>query len=178
MLTYGERAINMMDEHDDLELQRLETLRETGMLNEGDTPELRAICEEAKLRFDVPMVAVTLIAKDRQILKEELGLGVKSTARADAFCNITIRSDDIFIVPDALLHTRFATNPLVVGPPFIRFYAGAPLVYLKNIRLGALCVLDVRPRIFSLGDRAELTEMADRVIDEIARHEFAAGVLA
>ncbi|MBC7739748.1 MAG: GAF domain-containing protein [Candidatus Saccharibacteria bacterium] len=164
----------MMDERDELELQRLETLRETGMLNDGDTPELRAICEEAKLRFDVPMVAVTLIAKDRQILKSELGLGMKSTAREDAFCNITIRSDDLFIVPDALLHPRFATNPLVIGPPFIRFYAGAPLIYLADIRLGALCVLDIRPRVFSLGDRAELTEMADRVIDEIARSEFGA----
>ena len=161
-----------MDERDALEFQRLKVLRETGVLGEDQIPELRSICEEAKLRFAVPMSSVTLITKDRQILKEELGLGVKSTPRSVAFCDITIRSDDLFIVPDTLFHPALATNPLVVGPPFIRFYAGAPLIYLKNIRLGALCVLDVKPRVFSLGDRAELAAMADRVIEAIARHEF------
>ena len=47
-----------------------------------------------------------------------------------------------------------------------------PLVYQKNIRFGSLCVLDTRPRRFSRGDRAELHEMADRIVTIMARQEM------
>ena len=89
-----------------------------------------------------------------------------------AFCNVTIRSDDVLVVADARQDPRFASNPLVTGKPFIRFYAGAPLIYLQQIRFGALCLLDPEPRGFSLGDRAELTLMADEVVSLIAKHQF------
>jgi GAF domain-containing protein len=75
-------------------------------------------------------------------------------------------------VPDATLDERFATNPLVTGEPFVRFYAGAPLIYLRDIRLGALCLLDGRaraPAAFTLGDKVELVNMAEEVASVIVR---------
>jgi GAF domain-containing protein len=75
------------------------------------------------------------------------------------------------VVPDALADERFKDNPFVTGAPFIRFYAGAPLIFLENIRLGAFCLLDTKPRAFSRGDRAELQLFADRVVAEIAAQE-------
>ena len=51
----------------------------------------------------------------------------------------------------------------------MRFYAGAPLTYRQDVRLGALCLLDTQPREFSLGDRAELEEMADEAASVIIR---------
>jgi hypothetical protein len=45
---------------------------------------------------------------------------------------------------------------------------------LRDIRLGSLCILETRPRIFSPGDKAELREMADRVVTEIAAQELEA----
>ena len=33
---------------------------------------------------------------------------------------------------------RFMNNPFVTGPPFVRFYAGCPLVMSSGYRLGAL----------------------------------------
>ena len=63
-------------------------------------------------------------------------------------------------------------NPVATGEPYIRFYAGAPLVYLRQLRLGALCLLDPRPREFTIGDKAELALMADEVVSVIAEREF------
>jgi GAF domain-containing protein len=48
------------------------------------------------------------------------------------------------------------------------------LVFLRDIRLGSLCILETRPRRFSPGDKAELREMADRVVTEIAAQELKA----
>jgi GAF domain-containing protein len=89
-----------------------------------------------------------------------------------AFCNYTILADEVFVVSDALDDERFRNNPLVTGAPYIRFYAGAPLIFLKNIRLGALCILDTKPRAFSRGDKAELQLFAERAVQEIAAQEL------
>lgn len=77
------------------------------------------------------------------------------------------------VVLDATKDPCFASNPLVTGEPFIRFYAGAPLIYQREIRFGALCLLDPRPREFSLGDRAELTLMAEEAVSVIVAQEIA-----
>jgi hypothetical protein len=60
----------------------------------------------------------------------------------------------------------------VTGPPFIRFYAGAPLIYLRNIRLGAFCLLDSRPRTISLGEREELQLFAESAISILVNRAF------
>lgn len=156
-----------------LEFQRLRALRESGLLTTSTSPELDEICRQAKAHFQVAMALVTLIDREVQIVKARVGTDLESTPRSVAFCDYTIRTDDVFVVPDATKDERFASNPLVTGEPFVRFYAGAPLVYQRQIRLGALCLLDPVPREFSLGDRAELTLMAEEAVSIIAAQEIA-----
>lgn len=148
-------------------------MRESGLLTASASPELDEICRQAKAHFQVAMALVTLIDREVQIVKARVGTDLESTPRSVAFCDYTIRTDDVFVVPDATKDERFASNPLVTGEPFVRFYAGAPLVYQRQIRLGALCLLDPVPREFSLGDRAELTLMAEEAVSIIAAQEIA-----
>ena len=69
--------------------------------------------------------------------------------------------------PDTLLDERFASNPAVTGPPFIRFYAGYPLETHDGHRIGTLCVMDTEPREFSPQDEVMLRSFALMVQDLI-----------
>jgi GAF domain-containing protein len=70
-------------------------------------------------------------------------------------------------VQEAKADPRFKDNALVTGLPYIRFYAGAPLTYEGEVRLGSLCLIDQRPRSFSKGEKAELMMLAEHVVSII-----------
>ena len=70
-------------------------------------------------------------------------------------------------VPDALQDARFADSPFVAGEPRVRFYAGAPLAAADGSLLGALCVVDRRPRQLDEQQLALLRDLADLVEAEL-----------
>lgn len=87
-----------------------------------------------------------------------------------------IMQDDILFIPDAMEDRRFARNPLVLGPPFIRFYAGKPLVTPAGEKIGTVCLIDSEPRkSFDSEDRKNLSDLAALVMDrmEMRRLDFA-----
>ena len=160
------------------EEERLQALQETGAFDSRPDQALDRICEEVRQHFGVPICTVTLIGRSQLRIKAAQGLQAGESPRQTAFCNYTIMSDDVFVVEDMLSDQRFRDNPFVTGAPHIRFYAGAPLIYLSNIRLGALCLLDTKPRTLSRGDKAELSLFADSAVREIAARELAANAQA
>jgi len=153
------------------EAKRLRLLQTSGFANNIRIAELDALCDDARASFGVKFAVVSLLTDELQVLKARSGIDVESTPRDIAFCNYTILADDIFIVPDATKDARFRDNPMVVGDPHVRFYAGAPLIYVNNIRLGAFCLIDTTPRAeFRLGDQAELAEYAERASYLLIQH--------
>jgi GAF domain-containing protein len=155
-----------------LEFQRTEVLRSLHALTSPAPPALEEICRRARDRFQVAMALVTIVTGDRQVVRARTGTDLQGTSRPDAFCDHLIRTDEVLVVPDATQDPRFAANPLVTGEPFIRFYAGAPLNYMHDIRLGGLCVLDTKPRAFTRDEQADLADMADEVMTCILEQEM------
>jgi signal transduction histidine kinase len=121
----------------------------------------------ARILLDVPISIVSLVDIDRQWFKSCQGLKVDHTSRSVSFCAHAILRDDIFLIQDATTDERFKDNPLVTGPPFIRFYAGKPIHSPDSYRIGTLCVISDRPRGLSHGDRMILCDLAEWVESEI-----------
>lgn len=138
---------------------RLDVLHGLGILDTGPEAAFDAVARLAGQQLGCPIGLVSLVDAHRQWFKATLGLNVRETSRDVAFCSHAILQDDLFVVEDAVQDARFADNPLVTGPPEIRFYAGAPLT-VGGHKLGTLCVIDRVPRQMGADARSVLRELS------------------
>lgn len=129
--------------------------------------ELQRIVEEAADAAQTPIASVSIIDGNRQWFAARLGLAEAETARSTSICSrVILRPGEPLVILDAQGDPRFAANPNVAHAPFVRFYAGIPLVDHGGYALGALCVVDTAPRrsapdLMALG---RLAREAERLI--------------
>lgn len=97
--------------------------------------------------FGAPIAAITFLDDHRQWFKAGCGLSVAETPIEYSFCKFASNQDEVFVVKDARLDPRFSSNPIVLLEPNIRFYAGMRVVAADGTPIGALCVLDTKPRM-------------------------------
>ncbi len=155
------------------EMLRLKAIQELEVAKRIPDPAVDRITAFAREHFQVPYCFVTLIEAERQLILSRQGLDVSETPRSSSFCTHTILQSEVLVVLDAQADERFKDKPGVTGAPFIRFYAGAPLTYESDVRLGALCIIDRRRRrAFSRAEQAELTMLADSVVSVIVARAF------
>lgn len=147
------------------ETDRVLTLHSLNVLNTMPEERFNALTRAARRMFSVSIAQVSLIDTDRQWIKSSAGWPPVEAPRKVSFCAHAILKDEVMHVEDALADDRFADNPLVVGEPHIRFYAGCPLRVGEH-SLGTLCVIDRSPRPFSDQERFMLQDLA-RMVEEI-----------
>ncbi len=145
------------------EPERLQALQDLKILDTPAEARFDRITRLAALLFNVPIVLVSLVDKDRQWFKSCIGLDDSQTDRDSSFCAHAIHSPEIFVINDARKDERFLDNPLVTGPPFIRFYAGRPLNSPDGHLVGTLCIIDTEPRQLSVEDRHRLDALGQWV---------------
>jgi diguanylate cyclase (GGDEF)-like protein len=100
-------------------------------------------------------------------------LDAGETGRDISFCGHAILHESALVVPDALQDLRFADNPLVTGPPHVRFYAGHPVCAPDGSRVGTVCIIDRKPREFAAADVATLADLAGMVSRELSLSQLA-----
>ncbi|OYW47284.1 MAG: hypothetical protein B7Z08_05855 [Sphingomonadales bacterium 32-68-7] len=126
--------------------ERLRVLADYGFDSLEDDPELEQITRFAAKLCEAPVALVSLVEQERQRFLARAGIEARETSREVSFCAHAMRREGVMEVLDAVRDPRFAENPLVIGPPYIRFYAGQPLVSEEGVPLGSLCVIDSEPR--------------------------------
>lgn len=152
---------------------RLAAVKRLAVLDVEPEPPFENVVALVRTVLDVPIAAVSLLDDDRQWFLARRGIEVSETPRADSFCNYAIQQRDPLIVSDATKDSRFAANPLVLGGPEIRSYAGIPLATPDGYNIGSLCAIDTRTREFTASDIAVLSKFARIVTDELELRRIA-----
>lgn len=141
------------------------------LLDTPPEPVFDRVTRLASRLLHVPIALFSLVDADRQWFKSCVGLEVGQTPREDAFCAHAIGMSTPLVVNDAREDERFTDNPLVNGPPGIRFYAGVPIRTTAGLAVGTLCALDTRPRTLSEDEAQVLNDLAAILTKEVQYRE-------
>lgn len=138
------------------------------ILDTSSEERFNRLTKEAIEIFSVPISTITLVDKDREWFKSVQGLKQREGPRDISFCGHALMSEVILIINDTLADPRFADNPMVIGEPHIRFYAGKSLYeYESKLPVGVFCIKDHKPREMSVADIGIFIDLADKAEKEI-----------
>ncbi|MBS1588211.1 MAG: GAF domain-containing sensor histidine kinase [Bacteroidetes bacterium] len=153
---------NLSDDNEQARLTELYALRILDTLPEADFDYLTEIASQI---CGPPLSLISFIDGDRQWVKSQKGMVAKEIPRELAICAHTIVSDDgLFIVSDTHKDPRFASNPLVIGEPHIRFYAGVSLITDSGYAVGTLCIIDHKPKELTEAQKSALRALAKQAV--------------
>ncbi|MDM9381624.1 PAS domain S-box protein [Chlorogloeopsis sp. ULAP01] len=128
------------------EVKRIKVLRQYQIL---DTLPEQAFDDLAFLAAQIcqtPIALINLIDVNRQWFKAKVGLDVAQLPIDIGFCPLCLEQGNVLIIPDTLADERFATSAVVKSEPYVRFYAGVPLLAPEGIAIGTVCIADRMPR--------------------------------
>ena len=146
------------------ERARLETLRQYSILDTEAEDGFNDLTSIASMLCNTPIALISLVDANRQWAKARVGLGIIETPRDVSFCAHAILQDGPLVVRDTLDDDRFKDNRMVLEKPYIRFYAGAPLVSPEGFKIGTLCVMDHVPRDMANSQTEGLRILARQVV--------------
>lgn len=146
------------------EKERLDALHSYQIINTTPEEKFDSLTQIAAYICDSPIVLISLIDTNRLWFKSKIGMNVSGIPRDISFCQYTIIQDEIFEIENALNDEKFQNNPFVLGPPYIRFYAGTPLKTPEGFNVGTLCVFDTEPKRLDSRQKMTLKVLSNQII--------------
>ncbi len=121
--------------------------------------------------LDVPTALVSVTDDDRHFVASSNGLAEPWASRREipfthSICRQVIAHGAAICVTDGRTDQRFSAHPAVVEE-FVVAYLGVPLVGAENEVVGSVCVIDVRPRIWTADQIALLEDLAAAAMTEL-----------
>jgi PAS domain S-box-containing protein len=129
---------------------RIQFLKSYDILDTPPEPGFDDVVILARQVCKTPIALVSLVDRDRQWFKAASGLDSCETPISQSVCAHSLAQRETLNIPDLTKDERTRHNPLVTGEPFIRFYAGAPLITASGHAIGTVCVIDTAARVGGL----------------------------
>ena len=114
---------------------------------------------------DAPIASIALVDSDQVWFNARTGVEVDEIPRDLALSAEALATDDVFVVSDTAADERY--REMAVADLGIRFFGCAPLVAPSGARLGAVCVLDHRPRELTAAQADALRAIARQAITQL-----------
>lgn len=95
---------------------------------------------------NTPIAIITMSDGSHESFKGNVGLEMPSIPNDWEFTFHTRLQKDVLVVSDTTMDERFCGSPQVKGAPFIKFFAGAPILSPEGAAIGTLCIFDIRSR--------------------------------
>lgn len=148
----------MDTEHDtQMEVQQL------SQLDYSSTSEFQHIVELAANICEKPVALITLLDENFETLKVKSGVNLGLMPKGMSFCKFGITQPGVYVIPDTGSDPRFSKSPLMEADPEIRFYAGVPLTLSNGIKVGTLCLFDLKPNTLTEVQRQALVMLGRQV---------------
>lgn len=155
------------------EKKRIEDLLSYKILDTPEDEELNEIVEIASVIIETPVALLTMVDDKRQWFKAKKGTVLNETRIEDSFCRFALEyPDEVLVIEDTLQDERVKDNLLVLEEPYVRFYAGAPLVTQDGNVLGTLCLIDFKPAKLTDSQKKGLTLLAKQAMNFLTARKF------
>jgi PAS domain S-box-containing protein len=148
------------------EERRLAALYEYELLDSPSEGLFDAFTRLAARICEAPIALISLCDHDREWVKSAYGVTLRELPREGSFCAVAILQAGVLEIDDVAADARFGGNQLVAGEAAVRFYAGVALRSAAGHAVGALAVLDRRPRSLTDDQRSALAAIGDAVVEE------------
>lgn len=143
---------------------RLRAVYATGLLDSPPEELYDRITRAATVALDAPFSAMSLIDVDRLYLKSEIGVvggavDDKAAPLERSLCLYAVGTGAPLILEDARHDPMFKDHPVVYDGSVVA-YLGIPLTDQEQNAVGALCVFDTKPRLWTTGHIQVLSDLA------------------
>ena len=115
----------------------------------GATAPLDEVVSAAARLAGVPVAMIGLLNGSSEEIVAAFGWKTASLPATHSFAARLTGKERFVVATDTSVDERFARHPLVTSSPFVRFFAGVPLVDRGGALLGALWLVDRAPRTLS-----------------------------
>ncbi|MCA0272553.1 MAG: GAF domain-containing protein [Proteobacteria bacterium] len=145
----------------DNEADRLAALQSYNVYGTEPEDSFDDLTDLAAQLTGAPISLVSIVGDANVWMKSHHGTpdGLSELPRGTVCCAHAICRSHLLVVPDTHADDRFKSLPFISTEPYVRFYAGMPLINSSGYALGTLCIMDLAPRDLSF----EVTEGIRRI---------------
>lgn len=116
-------------------------------------------------KFGVRAVSVAFMEKSHLRFRPKASGAKGLLPRSEALCRETIDTGRTIAVEDLCADRAFCDSPSVVKAPYLRFFASAPITFEEDgHRIGALVLVDTKPRPFPEASQTLLNSIAAHIV--------------